>query len=347
MLTVPAYAATSPTDPLVPTTVQRRPVGPKDVLIEIRYAGICHSDIHTVRGDWGPVEYPLTVGHEIVGVVAETGHDVTRHAVGDRVGVGCMVDSCRECANCRAGEEQYCLGGNTGTYASVDRDGTTTQGGYSTHIVVDEDFVLRVPEAIPYEAAAPLLCAGITTYSPLAHWGVGPGSKVAVVGLGGLGHMGVKIAAAMGAEVTVLSQTLSKKDDGVRLGAQHYYATSDPATFEVLRNSFDLVLNTVSAVVDLDAYLSLLTLGGTLVAVGAPGEPLPVTVFSLFSNRRSLAGSSIGGIRETQEMLDFCAEHGLAADVEVISADQVNEAYERVLASDVRYRFVIDVSTLA
>ena len=347
MLTVPAYAATSPTDPLVPTTVQRSPVGPKDVLIEIRYAGICHSDIHTVRGDWGPVEYPLTVGHEIVGVVAETGHDVTRHAVGDRVGVGCMVDSCRECANCRAGEEQYCLGGNTGTYASVDRDGTTTQGGYSTHIVVDEDFVLRVPEAIPYEAAAPLLCAGITTYSPLAHWGVGPGSKVAVVGLGGLGHMGVKIAAAMGAEVTVLSQTLSKKDDGVRLGAQHYYATSDPATFEVLRNSFDLVLNTVSAVVDLDAYLSLLTLGGTLVAVGAPGEPLPVTVFSLFSNRRSLAGSSIGGIRETQEMLDFCAEHGLAADVEVISADQVNEAYERVLASDVRYRFVIDVSTLA
>ena len=347
MLTVPAYAATSPTDPLVPTTVQRLPVGPRDVLIEIRYAGICHSDIHTVRGDWGPVEYPLTVGHEIVGVVAETGQDVSRHSVGDRVGVGCMVDSCRECANCLAGEEQYCLNGNTGTYASVDRDGTITQGGYSTHIVVDEDFVLRVPEAIPYEAAAPLLCAGITTYSPLAQREVGPGSKVAVVGLGGLGHMGVKIAAAMGAEVTVLSQTLSKKDDGTSLGAQHYYATSDPATFEVLRNSFDLVLNTVSAVVDLDAYLSLLTLGGTLVAVGAPGEPLPVTVFSLFSNRRSLAGSSIGGIRETQEMLDFCAEHGIAADVEVIRADQVNEAYERVLASDVRYRFVIDVSTLA
>ena len=346
MLTVNAYAATSPTDPLVPTTVQRRDVGPKDVLIEIRYAGICHSDIHTVRGDWGPVEYPLTVGHEIVGVVAETGSEVSKHAVGDRVGVGCMVNSCRECANCRAGEEQYCLNGNVGTYAAVDRDGTITQGGYSTHVVVDEDFVLRVPESIPHEAAAPLLCAGITTYSPLAHWGVGPGSQVAVVGLGGLGHMGVKIAAAMGAEVTVLSQTLSKKDDGVRLGAEHYHATSDPATFEALRNRFDLVLNTVSAVVDVDAYVSLLTLGGTMVNVGAPPEPLPVRVFSLFQNRRSLAGSSIGGIRETQEMLDFCAEQGIAADVEVIGADQVNEAYERVLASDVRYRFVIDVDTL-
>ncbi len=346
MLTVNAYAATSPTEPLARTTIQRRDVGPKDVLIEIRYAGICHSDIHTVRGDWGPVDYPLTVGHEIVGVVAETGRDVTEHAVGDRVGVGCMVDSCRKCANCLAGEEQYCLNGNTGTYASVDRDGTTTQGGYSTHIVVHEDFVLRVPEAIPYEAAAPLLCAGITTYSPLSHWKVGPGSKVAVVGLGGLGHMGVKLASAMGAEVTVLSQSLSKKDDGIRLGAEHYYATSDPATFEALRNSFDLIVNTVSAVVDVDAYLGLLALHGTLVNVGAPPEPLPVTAFRLFANRRSFAGSSIGGIRETQEMLDFCAEKGIASDVEIISADQVNEAYERVLASDVRYRFVIDINTL-
>jgi len=346
LLTVNAYAAPSATEPLVPTTIERRDVGPKDVLIEIRYAGICHSDIHTVRGDWGPVDYPLTVGHEIVGVVAETGSEVSKHAVGDRVGVGCMVNSCRECENCVAGEEQYCLNGNTGTYASVDRDGTVTQGGYSTHIVVDEDFVLRVPEAIPYEAAAPLLCAGITTYSPLAHWKVGPGSKVAVVGLGGLGHMAVKLAAAMGAGATVLSQSLAKKDDGIRLGAEHYYATSDPATFEVLRNSFDLIVNTVSAVVDLDAYLSLLTRDGTLVNVGAPPEPLPVTVFYLFSNRRSLAGSSIGGIRETQEMLDFCAEHGIASDVEVISADQVNDAYERVLASDVRYRFVIDATTL-
>ncbi len=346
MRTVNAYAATSATEPLVPTTIQRRDVGPKDVLIEIRYAGICHSDIHTVRGEWGSVPYPLTVGHEIVGSVAEIGPDVTKHAVGDRVGVGCMVNSCRECVNCLDGEEQYCLNGNVGTYAATDRDGTITQGGYSTHVVVDEDFVLKVPESIPYEAAAPLLCAGITTYSPLAHWKVGPGSKVAVVGLGGLGHMGVKIAHALGAEVTVLSQTLDKKDDGTRLGADHYYATRDEATFLQLANRFDLILNTVSAPIDLDAYLSLLARNGTMVNVGAPPEPLPITVFTLFDNRRSFAGSGIGGIRETQEMLDFCAEHGIASDVELIAADQINEAYERVLRSDVRYRFVIDATTI-
>ncbi|MCS5717810.1 NAD(P)-dependent alcohol dehydrogenase [Herbiconiux sp. CPCC 205763] len=346
MLTVNAYAAPSATEPLVRTTVQRRDLGPKDVLIEIAYAGICHSDIHTVRGDWGPQQYPLTVGHEIVGFVTEVGSDVTAHQVGDRVGVGCMVNSCRECANCLAGEEQYCLKGNTGTYGSVDRDGTITQGGYSTHVVVDEHFVLRVPENIPFEAAAPLLCAGITTYSPLAHWNAGPGKKVAVVGLGGLGHMAVKIAHAMGAEVTVLSQTLSKKDDGLRLGAHRYFATSDPATFASLANEFDLIINTVSAVIDIDAYLSLLALDGTLVNVGAPPEALPIHVFTLFGNRRSFAGSSIGGIRETQEMLDFCAEHGIAPDTELIAADSINEAYERVLTSDVRYRFVIDVATL-
>ncbi|GAA3691114.1 NAD(P)-dependent alcohol dehydrogenase [Microlunatus aurantiacus] len=347
MLTVNAYAAPSATDPLVPTTIDRRDVGTKDVLIAIRYAGICHSDIHTVRGEWGEVAYPLTVGHEIVGEVTEVGSGVTRHAVGDRVGVGCMVNSCRECENCRAGEEQYCLNGNVGTYAAVDRDGTITQGGYSTHVVVDEDFVLRVPETIPYEAAAPLLCAGITTYSPLSHWKVGPGSRVAVVGLGGLGHMAVKIAHAMGAEVTVLSQSLRKQEDGLRLGAKHYYATSDPATFEDLKNGFDLIVNTVSAPIDIDAFLGLLALNGTMVNVGAPPEALPLHVFSLFGNRRSFAGSGIGGIRETQEMLDFCAEHELAADVEVIAADRINEAYERVLTSDVRYRFVIDISTLA
>ena len=347
MLTVNAYAAPSATDPLVPTTIDRRDVGTEDVLIAIRYAGICHSDIHTVRGEWGEVAYPLTVGHEIVGEVTEVGSGVTRHAVGDRVGVGCMVNSCRECENCRAGEEQYCLNGNVGTYAAVDRDGTITQGGYSTHVVVDEDFVLRVPETIPYEAAAPLLCAGITTYSPLSHWKVGPGSRVAVVGLGGLGHMAVKIAHAMGAEVTVLSQSLRKQEDGLRLGAKHYYATSDPATFEDLKNGFDLIVNTVSAPIDIDAFLGLLALNGTMVNVGAPPEALPLHVFSLFGNRRSFAGSGIGGIRETQEMLDFCAEHELAADVEVIAADRINEAYERVLTSDVRYRFVIDISTLA
>ncbi|MFC6567065.1 NAD(P)-dependent alcohol dehydrogenase [Actinoplanes utahensis] len=315
-------------------------------MIEIRYAGICHSDIHTVRGEWGPVPYPLTVGHEIVGRVTEVGSGVTRHAVGDRVGVGCMVNSCRKCANCLAGQEQYCAEGNVGTYGSVDRDGTVTQGGYSTHVVVDEDFVLRVPENIPYEAAAPLLCAGITTYSPLAHWNAGPGKKVAVVGMGGLGHMAVKIAVAMGAEVTVLSQTLSKKDDGLAFGAKDYYATSDPATFETLANRFDLIVNTVSAPIDINAYFRLLALDGTLISVGAPPEPLPVQVFALFGNRRSFAGSMIGGIAETQEMLDFCAEHGIAPEIELIDADAVNAAYERVLKSDVRYRFVIDVDSL-
>ena len=346
-LTVNAYAAPSATEPLIKTTIERRDVGEHDVLIEIRYAGICHSDIHTVRGEWGDIAYPQVVGHEIVGEVTEVGSAVTLHKVGDRVGVGCMVNSCRECANCLAGQEQYCLNGNTGTYTGVDRDGTITQGGYSTHIVVVEDFVLKVAESIPYEAAAPLLCAGITTYSPLAHWNAGPGKRVAVVGMGGLGHMAVKIAHAMGAEVTVLSQSLSKKEDGLRLGADHYFATSDPATFEELANSFDLIINSVSAQIDIQSYLRLLALDGVLVNVGAPPEPLPIQVFTLFDNRRSFAGSSIGSIRETQEMLDFCAEHGIAPETELIAADYINEAYERVLASDVRYRFVIDVATMA
>jgi uncharacterized zinc-type alcohol dehydrogenase-like protein len=347
MLTVTAYAAPSATEPLVKTTIERRDLGATDVLIDIKYSGICHSDIHTVRGEWGPIQYPQVVGHEIVGIVSEVGSAVTLHQIGDRVGVGCMVNSCRECENCLAGEEQYCLKGNTGTYAAVDLDGTITQGGYSTHVVVVEDFVLKVPDSIPFEAAAPLLCAGITTYSPLAHWKAGPGKKVAVVGMGGLGHMAVKIAHAMGAEVTVLSQSLSKQEDGLRLGADHYYATSDPATFETLANSFDLIINSVSALIDINAYLSLLRLDGTLVSVGAPAEPLPVQVFSLFGNRRSFAGSGIGSIRETQEMLDFCAEHGIAPETELVAADYINEAYERVLASDVRYRFVIDIATLA
>ena len=346
MTTTRAYTATSPTDPLVPTTIERRPVGPKDVLIETAYAGICHSDIHTVRGEWGPITYPQVVGHEIVGVVTEVGQDVTLHRVGDRVGVGCMVNSCRECDNCRAGMENYCLNGNTQTYASVDRDGTITQGGYSTHVVVAEDFVLRVPDSIPYEAAAPLLCAGITTYSPLAHWNAGPGTKVAIVGMGGLGHLAVKIAHAMGADVTVLSQTLKKQEDGLRFGATHYYDTSDMSTFETLANTFDLIINTVSAPVDLQSYLSLLRLDGTMVNVGAPAQPLPVSVFALMGNRRSYAASGIGSISETQEMLDFCDEHGIAPEIELISADTVNDAYERVLSSDVRYRFVIDASTI-
>jgi alcohol dehydrogenase (NADP+) len=344
---VNAYAAPSATEPLVPTTIERRDVGPKDVLIEIKYAGVCHSDIHTVRGDWGPITYPQVVGHEIVGVVAEVGSEVTLHQVGDRVGVGCMVNSCRECENCLAGMEQYCLKGNIQTYNGVDVDGSITQGGYSTHVVVVEDFVLRVPESIPFDAAAPLLCAGVTTYSPLAHWNAGPGKKVAVVGMGGLGHMAVKIAHAMGAEVTVLSQSLRKQDDGLKLGADHYYATSDADTFTQLANTFDLIINTVSAPLDLDAYLRLLRLDGTLVNVGAPAEALPLHVFTLFGNRRSFAGSGIGSIGETQEMLDFCAEHGIAPEIELITADYINEAYERVLKSDVRYRFVIDTASLA
>ena len=347
MLTVNAYAATSPTAPLAPTTIERRDLGPHDVLIEIKYAGICHSDIHTARGDWGPVTYPLVTGHEIAGIVTKVGTEVTKHAVGDRVGVGCMVDSCGECRYCQGGQEQFCIKGNIGTYGATGKDGQLTQGGYCTHIVVTEDFVLRIPDGLDLDVAAPLLCAGITTYSPLNRWGAGPGKKVAVVGLGGLGHMGVQIAHAMGAEVTVLSQSLKKQEDGLRLGADHYYATSNPETFEKLAGSFDLVLNTVSAAIDVDAYLSLLAVDGALVNVGAPPEPLSVNVFSLIMGRRSFAGSMIGGIRETQEMLDFCAAHHLGAEIEVIGADQINEAYERVLASDVRYRFVIDTSTLS
>ena len=343
---VPAYAAASAGAPLERTEIDRRPVGPNDVLIEIQFAGICHSDIHTVRGEWGPVQYPLVPGHEIAGIVSEVGSEVTRHAIGDRVGVGCMVNSCRECANCLKGEEQYCLAGNVGTYGAVDRDGTITQGGYSTHVVVTEDFVVSIPEGIGLDAAAPLLCAGVTTYSPLRHWGAGPGKKVAVVGLGGLGHMAVKLASAMGADVTVLSQSLKKQEDGLRLGADHYYATSDPATFEQLAGTFDLIINTVSASIDISSYLQLLALDGALVNVGAPAEPLPVNAFALIGGRRSFAGSMIGGIRETQEMLDFCAEHSIGAEIEVIPADKINDAYERVLASDVRYRFVIDTATL-
>ncbi|HET7326384.1 MAG TPA: NAD(P)-dependent alcohol dehydrogenase [Nocardioidaceae bacterium] len=344
---VNAYAAAAADQPLAPTTIERRDVGTNDVLIEIQYAGICHSDIHTVNGDWGPQPFPVVPGHEIVGIVTVVGSDVTRHQVGDRVGVGCMVNSCGECTNCRNGDEQYCVNGMVPTYAGTDRDGTTTQGGYSTHVVVDADYVLSVPDGIDPAEAAPLLCAGITTYAPLRKWGAEPGKKIAIVGLGGLGHMAVKIAHALGAEVTVLSQSLKKQEDGLRLGADHYYATSDPDTFEQLASQFDLIINTVSANIDVDAYLGLLAVDGTLVNVGAPAEPLSLNVFSLIGGRRTYAGSMIGGIALTQEMLDFCAQHHIGAEVDVIPADQVNEAYERVLASDVRYRFVIDTATLA
>ena len=340
-----AYIAVSATAPLQPGTVERREPGEFEVQIAIKFAGICHSDIHTSRGDWAGVNYPVVVGHEIAGVVEAVGAKVTRHSVGDRVGVGCFVDSCRECVNCRAGEEQHCLSGPTSTYNAVGRDGLPTAGGYSTSIVVDENYVLRIPDGIPLETAAPLLCAGITMYSPLRTWAAGPGKRVAIIGMGGLGHMGVKIAAAMGAEVTVLSQSLKKQEDALRLGAKHYYATSDPSTFEILRGHFDLIINTVSADIDIDEYLSLLALDGTLVLVGLPSKPLTQRAWSLVRFRRSLAGSKMGGIRQTQEMLNFCAAHGLGAEVEVIPASKINDAYERVLASDVRYRFVIDANT--
>ncbi|MDI7741482.1 NAD(P)-dependent alcohol dehydrogenase [Lysinibacillus fusiformis] len=346
MITAKARAIDGPDKSFRAAEIKRRDLDLHDILIEIKYAGICHSDIHTAHGEWGAVNYPLVPGHEIAGIVAEVGAEVTKYKVGDRVGVGCMVDSCGDCENCQKGEEQFCLNGQVPTYAGVDKYGEPTQGGYSTHIVVTEDFVLKIPDSIELDAAAPLLCAGITTYSPLNHWGAGSGKKVAVIGLGGLGHMAVQIAHAMGAEVTVLSQTLNKKEDGLDLGADSYYATSDPETFKKLGGYFDLIINTVSAKIDINAYFGLLTLDGTLVNVGAPSEPLSVRVQSLIGGRRSFAGSLIGGIRETQEMLDFCAEHSIAPKIEVISADQIDEAYKRVLASDVKYRFVIDISTM-
>ncbi|MFE0131092.1 NAD(P)-dependent alcohol dehydrogenase [Streptomyces sp. NPDC059037] len=344
--TVSAYAAPSAKAPLERTTIPRRPVGATDVLIDIKYAGICHSDIHQARDGWGEGIFPMVPGHEIAGVVTEVGSAVTKFAVGDRVGVGCMVDSCRECENCKAGLEQHCLKGNVGTYNAIGKDGEPTYGGYSTHVVVDEAFTVRIPDGLSLDEAAPLLCAGITTYSPLKHWGAGPGKKVAVIGLGGLGHMGVKIAHALGAEVTVLSQSLRKKDDGLKLGADHYYATSDPKTFEELAGSFDVILSTVSAPLDFGAYLGLVKTGGALVNVGAPEEPIAINLFSLIGGNKTLAGSMIGGIAETQEMLDFCAEHGLGAEIEIIDADQINEAYERVINSEVRYRVVIDTATI-
>jgi alcohol dehydrogenase (NADP+) len=347
MSTVAAYAATSAVEPLVKTTIERRDVGPHDVAIAVKFAGICHSDIHTVRAEWGQPSYPVVPGHEIAGVVTGVGPQVTKYAVGDRVGVGCFVDSCRECSSCLAGLEQYCKGGMIGTYNAVGRDGLPTLGGYSGAIVVDENYVLRIPDALPLDAAAPLLCAGITLYSPLRHWNAGPGKRIAVIGLGGLGHMGVKLGAAMGADVTVLSQSLKKMEDGLRMGASHYYATNDPDTFTKLAFSFDLIVNTVSANLDLGAYLQLLDVDGSLVELGLPEHAMNVPAMPLINMRRSLSASMIGGIAETQEMLDFCAEHDVRPEIELIEPDYVNDAYERVLASDVRYRFVIDTASLA
>jgi alcohol dehydrogenase (NADP+) len=332
--------------PFEKTTMERRELRPHDVIIDIKFSGICHSDIHSAFDEWGGGIFPMVPGHEIAGVVAAVGLAVTKFAVGDRVGVGCFVDSCGECEYCLSGEEQYCTKGVVSTYNSLDYDGNPTYGGYSQKIVVTEGFVVRIPDGLELDVASPLLCAGITTYSPLKHWNAGPGKKVAIVGMGGLGHLAVQYAHAMGAEVTVLSQSMKKKGEALSFGANHYFTTSDPATFTSLVGRFDLILNTVSANLDVDAYLSMLRIDGTFVNVGAPAEPDKYHVFSLIMGRRSIAGSLVGGIRETQEMLDFSAEHGIAPKIEVIRADEVDEAYQRVLRSDVRYRFVIDISTL-
>lgn len=342
-----AYAALSADSKLSPYTFERRALKDHDVAIDIKFCGICHSDIHQVKDEWGGSAFPMVPGHEIAGVVTSVGPKVTKYKVGDTVGVGCMVDSCRHCQYCEQHLEQFCTNGFSGTYNSTEQDKKTpTQGGYSDKIVVTEDFVLRIPSNLPLDAAAPLLCAGITLYSPLAHWKAGPGKKVAIVGLGGLGHMGVKLAHAMGAEVTVLSHSDKKREDAKRLGADHYYNTTDKATFKKLAGTFDLIVNTVSSELDIASYLGTLKVDGTIVQVGIPENPVPVNVFSLVMGRKSYAGSLIGGIKETQEMLDFCGKHNITCDIEKIRADQINEAYERVVKSDVRYRFVIDMSTL-
>jgi alcohol dehydrogenase (NADP+) len=339
------YAAATVGAPLAPFSFERRQPRPDDVVIDIKYCGICHSDIHQVRDEWGGSIFPMVPGHEIAGVVAGVGADVVKFKPGDHVGVGCFVDSCRSCGACSAEIEHYCPN-LVVTYNGREHDGTPTFGGYSERIVVNQDYVLRIPDSLPLDAAAPLLCAGITLYSPLKHWHAGPGKKVAIVGLGGLGHMGVKYAHALGADVTVLSHTMSKADDAKRLGADHFYATADPKTFETLAGTFDLIINTVSAGIDWNAYLGLLNVDGTMVVVGIAEEPVPVAAFSLVGGRKSLAGSMIGSIAETQEMLDFSGKHGIVSDIETIGIGQVNDAYERVLKSDVRYRFVIDMATL-
>lgn len=341
-----AYAATSATSPVGPFAFERREADEHDVSIDIKFCGICHSDIHQARNEWGNSLYPMVPGHEIAGLVTAIGSKVTKFKPGDKVGVGCFVDSCRRCAQCKRGLEQFCSNSPIFTYNCKDNRGNLMMGGYSERIIVDENYILRIPDKLPLDASAPLLCAGITLYSPLRHWQAGPGKKVAIIGLGGLGHMGVKLAHAMGAEVTVLSQTLKKEADGKRLGADNYFATSDEKTFSKLQNYFDLILNTVSSDMDWGKYLSLANIDGTMVLLGVPEKPVPMGAFPLIGGRRSLAGSMIGGIRETQEMLDFCGKHNTPAEIETIPIQEVNEAYSRILKSDVRYRFVIDMASL-
>ena len=345
MLPTKGYAAAAAKVPLAPYDFERRELKEHDVLVDIQYCGICHSDIHQARDEWGGAIFPMVPGHEITGIVARVGSKVTKFAVGDRVGVGVFVDSCRTCVECTHGLEQYCMR-LVQTYNSREHDGTPTMGGYSDKIVVNEDYVLCLPDNMPLDASAPLLCAGITLYSPLRHWGAGPGKKVAIVGLGGLGHMGVKLAHAMGAEVTVLSHSLKKQEDAKRMGADHFYATSDPSTFVKLQGYFDLILNTVSAELDWNEFMRLLKTDGAMVIVGLPEHQIPIGAGALITGRRTLAGSMIGSTQETQEMLNFCSKHGIVSDIEVVRMQDVNEAYERVVRSDVKYRFVIDMASL-
>ena len=347
MIDVKGYAALTAQSPLAPFTFSRREVGRQDVLIAIRYCGICHSDVHQARDEWGGSLFPMVPGHEIVGTVEKVGASVKQFRVGQMVGVGCFVDSCRTCPQCKKGLEQYCEGHLTFTYNSKERDGVTpTYGGYSTKVVVDQRYLVRIPKRLRPEEAAPLLCAGITTYSPLRYWKVGEKHRLAVVGLGGLGHMAVKIGKALGAHVTVLSHSDKKRLDAKRLGAKDFYKTSDPDTFTTLSKQFDFILDTVSAPHDLNAHLELLKTDGTMILVGVPDKPAQLGAFPLILKRRRLVGSLIGGIQETQDMLDFCAKHRIGADVEVVSIQQVNEAYDRLVRGDVRYRFVIDMSSL-
>jgi len=341
------FAAASATSPLQPSTIERRDVGAKDVRIEIAFCGVCHSDLHQARNEWNGTTYPCVPGHEIVGRVTQVGPSVTKLAVGDVAGVGCMVDACRECTSCKAGLEQYCLQGATYTYNSTDKkSGGRTYGGYSTDVVVDEAFVLKIPKNLDLAAAAPLLCAGITTYSPLRHWKVQKGQTVGIVGLGGLGHMGIKLARAFGAHVVVFTTSAKKIEDALKLGAHEVVLSTDAAQMAKHAKSLDFLLDCVSADHDMNAYLNLLTLDGTLCLVGAPEKPMQIGAFNVITLRRSLSGSGIGGIAETQEMLDFCGEHNIVSDIEIIPIQKINEAYERLLKSDVRYRFVIDMASL-
>jgi alcohol dehydrogenase (NADP+) len=346
MISTHARCICGPKERFQPTTIQRRDLGPRDVLIDIAYAGICHSDIDHARSMRGNAAYPMVPGHEIAGVVSAIGSQVTKFAVGDKAGVGNMVNSCRDCASCREGLEQYCTGGRVLTYNSIDRDGQRTQGGYSQKIVVDEAFVLRIPDRIPLQNAAPLFCAGITLYSSLRHWNAGPGRRVAIVGLGGLGHVGVQISKALGAHTTVFDLSATKRDDAMRLGADAFHIASEPGVFRELSESLDLIVSTVPVNIDLDAYLGLLGRDGTLVSLSVPPQPLSIPPYSLLRNRRSITGSLSGGLPQTQEMIDFCADHGIGAEVEIIDANHIDEAYDRLVAGDVKYRFVIDASTM-